>query len=279
MSNKSKFRAKSPGKRAESPRILAVEAGVGAWDIVRLMSEVQSLDPARVPSEGISMYRQWLAVNGNSPVRFAALFNLGVILAACGQREEAIRVYSEALEIQPYLGEARINLGLAYEVLERKDEAVAEWRKLIDDPVAVATVSLEVRCLAHNHIGRLLEILHQYEPSEQILWQSLLLNPKQTDVLQHWFHLRQKQCRWPVEVDVPGGTGGEMLLSLSPLAMLAHSDDPRMQLLDCVCATEVQHDRWESECWAEIRTPTFADRVPFLRFFDPCSRFAAGGGL
>jgi predicted O-linked N-acetylglucosamine transferase (SPINDLY family)/glycosyltransferase involved in cell wall biosynthesis len=234
MSNKSKFRAKSPGKRAESPRILAVEAGVGAWDIVRLMSEVQSLDPARVPSEGISMYRQWLAVNGNSPVRFAALFNLGVILAACGQREEAIRVYSEALEIQPYLGEARINLGLAYEVLERKDEAVAEWRKLIDDPVAVATVSLEVRCLAHNHIGRLLEILHQYEPSEQILWQSLLLNPKQTDVLQHWFHLRQKQCRWPVEVDVPGGTGGEMLLSLSPLAMLAHSDDPRMQLLTSI---------------------------------------------
>jgi predicted O-linked N-acetylglucosamine transferase (SPINDLY family)/glycosyltransferase involved in cell wall biosynthesis len=185
-------------------------------------------------TQGVAMYREWLQANGSNPVRFAALFNLGVLLAAGGQREAAVPVYLEALEVQPYLGEARINLGLTYEGLGRKEEALAEWRKLIDDPLAVSSVSLEVRCLAHNHMGRLLETLHQYEPSEQILWASLLLNPRQTDVLQHWFHLRQKQCRWPVEVDVPGGTGGETLLSLSPLAMLAHSDDPGMQLLTSI---------------------------------------------
>jgi predicted O-linked N-acetylglucosamine transferase (SPINDLY family)/glycosyltransferase involved in cell wall biosynthesis len=207
---------------------------MGSWDVVRLMGAVQALSPEAVQTEGVRMYREWLRANPSNPVRFAALFNLGVLLAAGGQREEAVAVYLEALKVQPYLGEARINLGLTYEGLGRKEEAIAEWRKLIEDPAAVASVALDVRCLAHNHIGRLLETLHQYEPSEQILWKSLLLNPRQTDVLQHWFHLRQKQCRWPVEVDVPGGTGGETLLSLSPLAMLAHSDDPGMQLLTSI---------------------------------------------
>jgi predicted O-linked N-acetylglucosamine transferase (SPINDLY family) len=231
MSKKQKPRpAVSLGKGS---RGIAVQ-GLGSWDVVRLMGAVQALAPDLVSTQGVGMYREWLAANATNPVRFAALFNLGVLLAAAGQREEAVPVYLEALKVQPYLGEARINLGLTYEGLGRREEAIAEWRKLIDDPMAVSAVALDVRCLAHNHIGRLLETLHQYETSEQILWKSLLLNPRQTDVLQHWFHLRQKQCRWPVEVDVPGGTGGETLLSLSPLAMLAHSDDPGMQLLTSI---------------------------------------------
>jgi predicted O-linked N-acetylglucosamine transferase (SPINDLY family) len=59
----------------------------------------------------------------------------------------------------------------------------------------------------------------------------LALNPKQPGVIQHWVHIRQKACKWPVYKELPNISRNEMLMATSPLAMLAMTDDPVQQLL------------------------------------------------
>jgi predicted O-linked N-acetylglucosamine transferase (SPINDLY family) len=70
------------------------------------------------------------------------------------------------------------------------------------------------------------------------LEQSLALNPKQPGVIQHWVHIRQKACAWPVYKPLPNITQNEMLMATSPLAMLALTDDPVQQLLTAFAFVE-----------------------------------------
>ncbi len=81
-----------------------------------------------------------------------------------------------------------------------------------------------------NSMGRLLEETRKYDAAEQKLLTSLQADPTQSKVIQHWVHLRQKQCKWPVYTEVENLSYGEMLKATSPLAMLAASGDPGMQL-------------------------------------------------
>ena len=72
--------------------------------------------------------------------------------------------------------------------------------------------------------------MREYEKAEAFLLESLLTQADQPKVIQHWVHLRQKQCKWPV-YDVPQGMDiGELMKWSSPLSMLSASDDPGMQL-------------------------------------------------
>jgi predicted O-linked N-acetylglucosamine transferase (SPINDLY family) len=89
----------------------------------------------------------------------------------------------------------------------------------------------EMLVMALNHIGRVHEDQRQYGLAEQAMAQSLALNPKQKGVIQHWAHIRQKSCKWPVFKPLPGISPHDMLMATSPLAMLAMSDDPVQQLL------------------------------------------------
>jgi predicted O-linked N-acetylglucosamine transferase (SPINDLY family) len=92
--------------------------------------------------------------------------------------------------------------------------------------------------MALNHIGRVQEELKQYDLAEQALEQSLAIDPKQTPALQHWIHIRQKSCAWPVYKSLPNITQNAMLMATSPLAMLALTDDPVQQLLTAFAFVE-----------------------------------------
>jgi len=81
-----------------------------------------------------------------------------------------------------------------------------------------------------NSMGRLLEETRQYEASEAKLLSSLQADPSQSKVIQHWVHLRQKQCKWPVFVELEALGVGDLLKATSPLAMLSATDDPGLQL-------------------------------------------------
>ena len=52
--------------------------------------------------------------------------------------------------------------------------------------------------LEYSRAARLLEHLKRYEESEALMRRSLTLDPRQSDVAQHFVHIRQKQCAWPV---------------------------------------------------------------------------------
>ena len=112
---------------------------------------------------------------------------------------------------------------------------MGQWRAVIDSGAAT-----DMQVHAWNNLGRLLETLRRYPEAEAALRESLLLDPQQPNVVQHYVHLRQKQCAWPVYQPV-GEVGPNRLLGgTSLLAMMSASDDPALQLLS---ATRFAHER------------------------------------
>jgi predicted O-linked N-acetylglucosamine transferase (SPINDLY family) len=189
------------------------------------------------PDEALELYRSWLS-NSQDPHRYLAWFNYGSLLQGGGKAEEAINCYNECLALSPSFPQAMINIGLCHEKLGLKDLALQKWAGLVSYRLLKEPLSSEMVVLALNHIGRLQEVLKQYDLAEQALEQSLGINPKQPAALQHWIHVRQKACAWPVYKPLPNISQNEMLMATSPLAMLALTDDPVQQLLTAFAFVE-----------------------------------------
>ena len=110
--------------------------------------------------------------------------------------QEAEQAYESCLALKPDFVQAAINLGLLREKMGRTNEALSAWllvvaRRFLEQPPAA-----EFLTMALNHIGRVQEQLKNYAQAEQALEQSLLIDPKQPGVIQHWVHIRQKACQW-----------------------------------------------------------------------------------
>lgn len=183
-------------------------------------------------AEASDLYRAWLA-HSDSPARFVAHYNHGVLLAASGDLAGADAAYRHAFELNPRFHQARINAGLIAERQGQPARALQLWLDVaaeaaaIDGPIearAFATIAL-------NHVGRLEESRRQYAAAEAALAESLRLDPAQPDAIQHWVHVRQKQCVWPVYTPPAGMIVNQLIGATSPLAMLAMLDDPAMQWL------------------------------------------------
>ena len=172
--------------------------------------------------DAAGLYAVW-ARGSQAPERHVAFFNQGVIHLNLGDMAACEVAYRESLEVHPHFAQARINLGLLLERQGKYDEALAQWAQVHDD------ASMQV--VALNHSARMLESRRQYARAEDFLTQSLQLNPQQPDAIQHWVHLRQKQCKWPVMQAMLGVSVNSMLAHTSPLAMLSLYDDPALQML------------------------------------------------
>jgi predicted O-linked N-acetylglucosamine transferase (SPINDLY family) len=194
---------------------------------------IQQADAQRAagrPQEAARIYEAWIAGN-TSPARCVALFNLGVLRSDAGDLEGAGLAYAEALLINPRLHQARINAGLVAERKQQDVEAVRHWLAVAEALAKGQTDATPLATTALNHIGRLQEARRHFSAAESALAHSLQLDPAQPDAIQHWVHLRQKQCSWPVYQPIHGIRLNTMLSATSPLAMLALSDDPAMQWL------------------------------------------------
>ena len=213
---------------ASSPALqkLLKDIDKGKMDLGELIAAAESLKATGDVESSVALYSAWLSKT-TSPLRYVALFNQAVGLAQLGRDVEAATTYSAAVALKSDFPEARVNLGLTLEKHGHPKEALEQWKAVYDQPstpVAMLTTAL-------NHTGRLLEETREYELAEQALTRSLAVNHNQPDALQHWVHLRQKQCKWPVYTELPGISKADMLLATSPLAMLAEADDPALQLL------------------------------------------------
>jgi predicted O-linked N-acetylglucosamine transferase (SPINDLY family) len=161
----------------------------------------------------------------------AALFNRGVEQSDAGDLAGAAESYREAIAVYPRLHQAAINAGLVAERQQQDAEAARHWLSVAEAVVDGQTEALPFATIALNHLGRLQESRRQYAAAESALAHSLRLNPAQPDAIQHWVHLRQKQCTWPVYEPPPGLTVNRLMAATSPLAMLALLDDPALQWL------------------------------------------------
>ncbi|SFV13543.1 Predicted O-linked N-acetylglucosamine transferase, SPINDLY family [Pseudoduganella namucuonensis] len=198
--------------------------------ITDLFNAAAQLQGAGNAKGAVALYRLWLE-QSPSPLAYAARFNLAVTLSAVGDDAGAEEMYRAASAQHPGFVEARLNLGTLLERLGRPDEALATWRDILTPAVLPAPDSNKPLYLQTlNNLGRLLEIRKQYPAAEDYLARSLMIDPEQPNVMTHWVHLRQKQCKWPVYAGLPHIPLAKMMEGTSALAMLSASDDPAQQL-------------------------------------------------
>ena len=199
-----------------------------------LVTEAQRLQQGGQADAAVALYQRWI-VDGPVAMRHVACFNLGTTLGALNRGADAEAAYRQAVALQPSFPHARLNLGHLLERSGQPEPAMQQWRAVIDSGAAP-----DLRVHAWNNLGRLLETLRRYPEAEAALRDSLLLDPAQPSVVQHYVHLRQKQCAWPVYQPVGEVGPNKLLGGTSLLAMMSASDDPALQLLS---ATRFAHER------------------------------------
>ena len=212
------------------PVLDSLDRVLSAMDIPGLLAQCDVLRQSGQGAAIAPLYRRWLALT-QSPARYVAWFNLGVELSNQGDPAGAEQAYLQALALKSDLIEARFNLGNSLEAQGRPLEAITTWRNALASLEAEPILQVSFAVMVLNALGRLLEIQKQYLDAETYLERSLAIQPGQPDVLQHWVHLRQKQCKWPAEAPLPRVSKHAMRMAVSPLAMLALQDEPAMQVL------------------------------------------------
>ncbi|TRW97084.1 tetratricopeptide repeat protein [Candidatus Methylobacter oryzae] len=200
-----------------------------ALPIAELFSATQQLRESGHADQAIDLYRSWLK-HTTSPIAYAVQFNLAVCLSDAKDDAAAEEAYRRALRLNPNFIEAYLNLGTLLERHGQFDEAIDLWRTALSVAKRNAGTNPALHIQVLNNLGRLLELLKNLQEAEQMLAQSLKLNPKQPKVLTHFVHLRQKQCEWPIYCEIEGVTLNDMLQATSALAMLSASNDPARQL-------------------------------------------------
>lgn len=204
----------------------------GQWPLPHLMDAASRLQAAGGLDAAALLYQTWVSAT-DSPLRYVACFNWGSVLGELRRHQDAEAVYRMALAMAPAFAQARLNLGHQLEHQGREAEALAEWRTVYDseNPESLGAEPVSLRLHGLNNAARLLEQLKRYDESEALMRRSLTLDPRQSDVAQHYVHIRQKQCAWPVYDTFGEVTHNHLLMSTSLLGMLDESDDPALQLL------------------------------------------------
>lgn len=200
-----------------------------ALEPMQLIAVAERLAQAGRPADVVRLYQAWLA-RCSSSADYIVQFNLGVTLSQLEQLPAAEQAYRAAIQRKPDFVQAWFNLGAVIERQGRAENALVIWQSMLDHPLVAPDLNRDLYLMVLNSMGRLMEEVRKLEAAEQKLLASLQAEPEQPKVIQHWVHLRQKQCQWPVFVPPQGLSRGDLLKSTSPLAMLSASDDPGLQL-------------------------------------------------
>ena len=208
----------------------------GQMSLPELLNQAGSLQAAGQAETAARLYETWLE-SSTSPLRHVAYFNWGTLLSAASKPEAAEAAYRQALQHQSGFAPALLNLGHLHERRAEVEPALALWAQVFE---ATPPAPEDLRLHALNNSARLLEMQHRYPQAEALMRRSLQTKPDQSDVIQHYVHIRQKQCAWPHDLPAGAVTPNQFLLGTSLLAMMGLSDDPALQLL---CATRFVGER------------------------------------
>ncbi|MBB4844056.1 putative O-linked N-acetylglucosamine transferase (SPINDLY family) [Paucibacter oligotrophus] len=207
-------------------------AGSGEMAFEALIQHASLLERAGLAEAAALLYQTWL-MHSKSAYLHVACYNWGALLGGLNKHKEAEHAYRLALSLTPGFAQAKLNLGHQLEHQGRIDEALAEWLAVADaaQPPSLGQSGLELRLHGLNNAARMLETAKRYAESQALMQRSLALNPAQGDVIQHYIHIRQKQCDWPIYQTVGEVTQNQLLVNTSLLATLSATDDPAVQLL------------------------------------------------
>jgi predicted O-linked N-acetylglucosamine transferase (SPINDLY family) len=195
--------------------------------LAELMERAQALQAQGQGPAAALLYETWVT-HSQLPMRHVACFNWGTLLSGLGRTAEAEAAYEQALAAAPGFPPALLNLGHLCERRGDVEGALKHWRSVCE---ASPEPTLEHRLHALNNSARLLETSRRYPEAEALMRQSLQHKAAQQDVIQHYVHIRQKQCAWPHDLPVGDVSPNQFLLGTSLLATMGLSDDPVLQLL------------------------------------------------
>ncbi|MBL8644788.1 MAG: hypothetical protein JNK21_12700 [Rhodospirillaceae bacterium] len=184
------------------------------------------------------LYQAWIETHPSDPLLPAIHFNHAVILSASGKLAEARQALETAVQINPDFIPPYINLGNVLERLGASGDAVQIWYKAANRLGLITGENANYKTTALKQIGRVLERYQIDEKAEEALKLSLEINPHQSDVVQHYVSLRQRQCKWPVIAPSGPITKEHLLKGISALSLAAHTDDPLMQLANAAHYTK-----------------------------------------
>ncbi len=194
-------------------------------DIAALLQKAAE-DPANAPD----LFKNWIAGNADHPAVHAVMFNYAVVLADNGDLPAAAMVLRSIVRLVPSFGPAYINLGGVLERLGRRDQALAVWAEIANAPAPFTGEALGHKITALKQMGRVLESANADAAAEQVLRQSLELNPDQPDAIQHLLALRQRQCAWPAISGTERVPAQRLVAGISPLSAACLTDDPVFHL-------------------------------------------------
>jgi predicted O-linked N-acetylglucosamine transferase (SPINDLY family) len=212
------------------PDALLAAARSGRLTLPELLDRASALQAGGEAERAAALYGAWLAAT-DAPLRHVAAFNHGALLSQLGRHDDAEAAYTLALDAEPGFAPALLNLGHLCERRGDVEAALGHWRAVYE---VEPPPTLEHRLHALNNAARLLEIQRRYPEAEALMRRSLELKAAQNDVIQHYVHIRQKQCAWPHYLPVGEVTPNQLLMGTSLLATMGLSDDPALQLLSSV---------------------------------------------
>ena len=202
----------------------ALHARIGRLTFSALLEGLDTIADCPDRSLAIQLYLAWIAACADpAEPRFAAWFNLGTELTRAGNADGAIDAFRHALALRPSFHPAAVNLGLQLELKGDPAGALLAWNQALQPD--------DVRTTLLNQQGRLLEQTGRLAEAEQVLVRSLATTPDQPDVIQHFVHIRQKMCRWPLLAPgcAPRLDLATLLQNAGPLTTLSITDDPARQ--------------------------------------------------
>jgi predicted O-linked N-acetylglucosamine transferase (SPINDLY family) len=122
-----------------------------------ILSAIERGRPDLSDATEIAFYERWIdANNAVSPLLYAAWFNIGVSYARAGNHLKSAIAYSNALALRPDMHGASINLGLLLEAKGEPEQALAIWKHAVQsDDVRIALEIQQGRLL--ERLGRLAE--------------------------------------------------------------------------------------------------------------------------
>src|ERR1700722_4767727 len=194
-----------------------------ATPFAELLTAVEQIGSNKGDRQVIDLYRTWIALQGAGGRQApAAWFNLGAEWGHAGEHDNAILAYRAALALRPDFVPAAINLGLLLERRGDHQSALARWAETLQ--------TSESRIALPNQSARLLEQTGRLADAEAAMRDSLTVRQDQPDVIQHWLHVRQRMCQWPILNDtIRGLSPKELMASCGPLAALALTDQGAVQ--------------------------------------------------
>ena len=218
------------GLNSPGPAPLQIHAGKPvARGIVELIEQSGRVVTAQQKEQLIQNFQDYLR-NPDQNTAHLALFSIAVLHHDLGRNIDAEAYFRQALRLKDDFFICHLNLGLLLERINRATEAIEQWELACNNPNINKAEARDDKLKIMTNLGRLLEILNEYERAEAALLEALKLDPDNGPVLHHWLHLRQKQCRWPVAHGL-NRTETELLACASPIAMLGLSNDPAAQLI------------------------------------------------